>query len=266
MDKNSIFGLLLIGGILIGWMYLSQPSKEELAKQQHFHDSIAQFEETKLAKANTYSKNIQTSRATGIVPTVAATGTLLNDSVKAIIKKQTYGDFVEASIGENKIITIENDLMKVNVSNKGGRIVSVELKKYKTHDGKPLLLFDADSSTQNITFAAYSKVFSSDSLFFIPDVNSFIVTDANSKSLSMRLYAGSKAKYIEYVYTLTGNEYMMGCRINTVGMQDIIASNVGELTFNWQMKIPMQEQNHQTQQRASTVYFKSLDQDADQNK
>ncbi|MGQ0828151.1 MAG: membrane protein insertase YidC [Bacteroidota bacterium] len=265
MDKNSIVGLLLIGGILIGWMALSQPSKEELAKQQQLRDSIARVEES---KKTTSEADKQTIPSTIITPVTAAvlspdSAGAISDSVKAIIKKQTYGDFADAITGENKTITIENDLMKINVATKGGRIISVELKNYKTFDGKPLMLFDADSSSQNITFAAYSKVFSTDSLYFTPEGQSFTVTGADSKSLVMRLYAGNKARYIEYVYTLTGNEYMMGCRLNTAGMQDIIASNVGELTFNWQMRTPRQEQHVETQQTASTIYFKYLDEDSD---
>ena len=43
MDKNSIIGLLLIGGILIGYTWLTKPSEEEL-KAMKTRDSIAQVE------------------------------------------------------------------------------------------------------------------------------------------------------------------------------------------------------------------------------
>ena len=255
MDKNSIFGLLIIGGILIGWMFLTKPSAQELAKQQQQHDSIAHYELLKQRASSaisTHATNAKGAVTAGLVDTTGG----VNDSLKASMLNQAYGNFAAAAMGENKIITIENELMKLNVFTKGGRIASVELKNYKTFDGKPLILFDADSSTQNISFQLNSKVFSTDSLYFEPDGGSFNVTGANSKSLSMRLYAGSKAKYIEYVYTLSGNEYMMGFHINTVGIQDIIASNTNAVTLNWSMKTRMQEQNHQTQQMASTIYFK----------
>jgi YidC/Oxa1 family membrane protein insertase len=260
MDKKSIIGLLLIGGILIGWMFLNKPSQQELAQQlqQHQLDSTLQYNQAAKTKADIVAKTVKASSsiANGLI---GANG-VINDSAKAIIKKQIYGDFADASSGENKITTLENDVMKVNISNKGGRIISVELKKYKTYDGKPLLLFDKDSSTQNIQFKAYSKAFATDSLYFIPEGDKFTVTGANSsKSLAMRLYAGDKSKYIEYVYSLTGDEYMMGFRINTIGMQDIIAPADNALTLNWQMKIPTQEQNHQTQQMASTICYKYSD-------
>lgn len=263
MDRNSIIGLLLIGGILVGWLVLAQPSKEELAKKQHQYelDSIAKYDQTVKAKTNIA---VTTAKASSTPGVKNDSTDVLSDSAKLVIGKQVYTDFIDASKGEDKVITIENDLMKVNVSAKGGRISSVELKKYKTYDGKPLLLFDADSSTQNITFAAYSKIFSTDSLYFTSDAGSFTVTgEKDSKSLSMRLYAGSKAKYIEYIYSITGNEYMMGFRLKMVGMQDIIQANAKDVSLNWQMRTPVQEQHHQTQQAASTIYYKYAEGDPD---
>ena len=72
MDKKSIIGLLLIGGILIGWMYLARPTPEELAKKraQFVTDSTAEFNSTAKVKndatpATTFAAaNIQTSAFT----------------------------------------------------------------------------------------------------------------------------------------------------------------------------------------------------------
>ncbi len=258
MDRNSVIGLVIIGGILIGWMFFTKPSAQEQARVRHLQDSVVQFDslqKVKLALKTSTSK----STANKSISSAADLTITLSDSAKSALEHSAYGDFINASKGENKIITIENEVMKVNVSAKGGRIASVQLKNYKRYDGTPLILFDADSSTQNISFTAYNKPFSTDSLYFTPDAESFSVSGTSSKSLSMRLYAGSKGKYIEYIYSITGNEYMMGCRINTAGMQDIIANTSSDLKFNWQMRTPMQEQNKQTQQRASTVYYNNVE-------
>lgn len=249
MDKNSIIGILIIGSILIGWMLMTQPSKEQLAKQQFLHDSIARYEDV-LQKQLAQKAKISNTVAT-------QSSVILNDSVKNYIQKSIYGNFIDAATGEDKLITIENEVMKVNISCKGGRIASVQLKDYKTYDGKPLVLFQADSSTQNITFATNSKSFSTDSLYFISE------NKQDSKNVAMRLYAGNKSKYIEYVYSLTDNEYMMTSRINIVGLQDIITPTANELTFNWQMATPSQEQNKETQQHASTIYYKYANDDVD---
>lgn len=247
MDKNSIIGLLAIGGILIAWLLLSQPSKEQLAKQKQLQDSVRLYEQAKI-------NNAQLEKVTKERETVAPE--LANDSIINFRKKQEFGDFAAATSGNDQPIVIENDLLKATILPKGGRIASIELKKYKRFDTKPLLLFDGDSSVQNITFKALSKQFSTDSFYFTPSGAGFKISGTESKSISFRLYAGSPAKYIEYVYTLKGDDYMMDYRVNFIGMQDLIAPGSNELTFNWQMKTPNQEQNHQTQQQASTIYYK----------
>ena len=261
MDKNSVIGLVIIGGILIGWMFYSQPTAAELALKKHLQDSTLQYEQAqqmKLAVANK-PKPTKALGATGADNAMV----VISDSAKEVMSKSVYGGFSDASKGENKIIALENEVMKVNVAAKGGRIASVELKKYKTYEGKPLILFDADSSTQNIAFSAFGKPFVTDSLYFSPTAEAFSISGTTSKSFSMRLYAGSKDKYLEYVYTLTGDEYMVGFKLNTVGMQDVIANTTTDLKLNWQMRTPKLEQNHLTQQSASTVYYNTTEDGVD---
>jgi YidC/Oxa1 family membrane protein insertase len=257
MDRNSILGLLLIGGILIGWMVMSQPSKEDIAKQvqQHQLDSTAQYQ----ANAKAASTAAVTAAA---APKQIEADSTVTDSAKAAQYARMFGAFADAAKGEEKIITLENELVQINVSTKGARIASVLLKKYKTFDQKPLILFDADSSRQNIVLQSGNRNFNTEELYFDTEGSSFTVTGTESKSLSLKLFAGNKAKYIEYVYTLTGNEYMMSYRINTVGMQDVITDRSG-LKMQWQMKTPSQEQDRDAQQRGSTVYFMAKDENPD---
>ncbi len=265
MDRNSIFGLLLIGGILIGWMVYAQPNAAEKAKLQHSQDSVAHYVITQKAIEDAKKNAEQQKKLKALTGGIAADANgMVSDSVKNIIKKQVYGDFADAASGDNKVITMENDLMKVNVSTKGGRIASVELKNYKTFDKKPLLLFTTDSSTQNITFKTALKELSTDTLYFVPDATSNLtVSGKDEKSLSMRLYGGDKTKYIEFVYSLKGDDYMMGYRVNIIGMQNTILGSEKSLTLNISMKTPMLEQNQQTQARASTIYFENSEETVD---
>lgn len=257
MDRNSIIGLLLIGGILIGWMFYTQPTEKEKLRLKFVQDSTAQFTQSQKIKEATQKNSVQTP------VTISNNAGTTNDSIKNIIKKQMYGDFADAATGENKTIVIENDLMKVHVSSKGGRIASVELKKYKTHDGKPLILFYPDSSRQSITFKTGNKELSTDTLFFTTEAGNFTITGETTKDLSMRLYAGDKSKYIEYIYSIKGNDYMMDYRINIVGMQNIISSSSNNVTLNLAMKTPMLEQNHATQASATTIYHENTEETVD---
>lgn len=251
MDRNSIIGLLLIGGILIGWLVLSQPSAEELAKQKAVADSTAQYIETEKAKAaaDSVAKIVINPDSTSLAP--------VNDSLKNVLTQKAYGPFTESINAEPKNIHIENDVMILTLSTKGGRIESVELKNYKTHNKTPLFLFNADSSQQSISFLAAGKKFSTDSLYFTPEATDFKVTGSESKSIALRLYAANKNQYIEYVYTLKGDDYMIGFDINTVGMQSVISPVEKNLTFNWAMSTPFQEKDFNNQSRNSTIYFKT---------
>jgi YidC/Oxa1 family membrane protein insertase len=135
MDKKSITGLVLIGAILIGWMLLSQPSAEEIAKrkEQHTVDSIAQYKTDEKLKSGTVEKAEKPVVVAGSPISILRDSTgKVNDSVKSLINKQVYGDFSAAASGDNKIIILENEVMKVSISPKGGRVASVELKNYKT--------------------------------------------------------------------------------------------------------------------------------------
>ncbi len=44
MDKNTIAGLVIIFLILIGFSYLTRPSKEQVAEMQRKQDSIARVD------------------------------------------------------------------------------------------------------------------------------------------------------------------------------------------------------------------------------
>ena len=79
----------------------------------------------------------------------------------------------------------------------------------------------------------------------------------------MRLYAGAKDKYIEYEYSLKGNDYMLGCKLNLVNMNNIIAKNATELGLNWGMKTPSNEKDAVNERNASTAYFKYLEEEPD---
>ena len=259
MDRNSIIGLLIIGGILVGWMVWSKPSKEELERIQFQKDSIANVQLAEQVKKEALSKTIGTT-----VPHVAIDSNLVNnDSIASLVKNQIYGDFANTLSNESKTITVENDFMKIHFSSKGGRVASVELKKYKTFDGKPLVMFHADSSLQGIVFNTNNKTFSSDSLVYATESTNTVVTGKDSKTIIFRLYTNDHSKYLEYIYSIKGDDYMIGYRLNFVGLQNIISSRDKTVQLSWSMKTPSQEKSISNQHSASTIYYKPLEDNVD---
>lgn len=259
MDRNSIIGLVLISGLLIGYMFYMQPSAEEIAKQKRMRDSLALVEQEKevaAAKAKVVVAQKPNDTIANTVASVADTSINL-DSIAAINKAKAYGIFAPAVGGEDKLETIENDLLKINVSARGGRIASVELKKYKTFDGKPLILFTPDSSQQALLFPANSSIISTDSLYFD------LVKSNGGNSIEAKLRTTDPKKYVSFNYTVKPDNYLIDFSLNVNGLQDVIASNATDLTLHWQMKTPSLEKSHDNQKNASTIYFKYADDEVD---
>ena len=124
MDRNSLIGFSLIGLILVGFYFLNKPNEEEIRRIQHERDSIAQVVQLE-------QKIREAQQAMDESPIQAG------DSLSVEAK---YGELAPLLVGTEDIITISNELIDVSVTTKGGRIKTVNLKEYLTHDKKPLLL------------------------------------------------------------------------------------------------------------------------------
>jgi YidC/Oxa1 family membrane protein insertase len=278
MDRNTVIGIALIFLILIGGSYFNRPSEEQIAAAKRAQDSIELIRIEK-EKADLFAKQNQEAKSTIIDSSP-------NDSIisqEGNLRKEKFGVFANASVGKEKFYTIENNLLKVSFSNKGGRIYSVELKNYKTFDGKPLVLFEGTTSKFGMSFFVQNRSVETESFFFTPSdstpssvlngpkvkigregIEKFNSSDkGDSKSISMKLIAGD-GRYLEYKYSLKYNSYIVGFEVNTRGMNNIITANSKYLNFNWNMEIPRQErQSKMGEDNYSTIYYKYQDDDVE---
>lgn len=123
MDKNTLIGFALIFVLLIVWQQFNTPTQEELDRQQQVQDSIElaqQQQDVQIAEAEEAAPpSIQEEIAT------------LPDSLRDEKLAGIFGPFSGAGAGEEKLITVENELMTLVLSNKGGRIKEVTLKEFK---------------------------------------------------------------------------------------------------------------------------------------
>src|ERR1700735_4329163 len=118
MDRNSVIGFVLLGILLFIYLFLSTKNSHELeAQRRREADSIAFVKAKQAAAAK--------ARDT------ATTSVLAADTLKG---------FAKAVAGSEHLVTVENELIKVVFSNKGGQPVSVELKQFKAYDSTPVKL------------------------------------------------------------------------------------------------------------------------------
>lgn len=254
---------------MILWLWLSGPSKEDIARNKRIQDSV-QLAETKKAEETNKQLAIQRAKQDSVQAkqdTVKAV--VLSDSAKAVREQKalaaTYGDFAVSARGKEEFYVIENELIKATISSKGGRLTSVMLKNYKRADKQtPVELFDADSSRQAISFVAANNLpILTDSLYFTSETKNVSVSGSASKSIVLKLATAKPGSYIEFIYTLKGNDYELGYDINLVSMQSIIAQQSDELTLNWAMSLPTQEQHIEKERQIATAYWKAPNEDPD---
>ena len=237
MDRNSITGVILIVLIVIGYNALFPPVIEVEVETSENNNTTVIIEEA----------NVNEETNTSIVSDT----TELND-----LHQRTYGVFAPSAQGSDEDILIENDVLKLSISPKGGRIVSAILKDYQTSDSLPLNLINRDSSAFNITFFSEgNRIINTQDLYFKS-------VDKSDRSVAMRMMA-SNGGYLEYVYQLNDGDYMMDFNVNTVGLEKIIPSNRNDLELKWSINLPSTEKSIENERMYSTVYFKYLNDEVD---
>ena len=260
MDRQSVIGLFLIGLILIGFSIWNAPSEEELAVMRRQQDSLALAEEKALQQEALAKK--QQSRAVD-PEALPAADTLTNDSARNAYFTDAYGMFAAAANGKEEVLTVENEVMKVEFTTKGGRVRAVELKKYRSWDSTPVRLFESDSTRFNLNFFSRNRSISTGDLYFKPGSFSAVVKKGDSLAFTMRLEAGSPGRYIEYRYLIRHDDYRIGFDLNMVGMDEVIAANTGYVELDWSQRLRKQEKDLSVERANSTIYYRHADEDSE---
>jgi len=236
-DKNSLIGFALMAIILIVFNTFFFP----------------QFDQEQPQVTTNNNEIAVTNSESTIISTTPIINTTINDFTINEELKATYGVFANSAIGEENFYTVENDKLKITVSNKGGRITSVIMKEYQTFESLPLDLFNVDSSSFNLQFTTGKE---------INTANLFFIADQRGNSLSLKLKADD-SHYIEYTYTLT-DDYLVDFEINLIGLESIIPKGVNYMNLEWQMKTPQTEKSKTNQDMYTGIQYQySADNEVD---
>lgn len=267
MDKNTLVGLLLIGAIVIGFGILNGPSDEEIAEQKRLLDSIEQVDAIKKEVIEEQAKKTESSFSEAVDSKGALVVSMASDSAQMADQIQAFGAFASSSIGEAKTFVVETDLMKLTFSTKGGNIQKAVLKEYFQYaedgeEGAELVLFDSTSNFNLNFFTRDSKNITTDELVFTTDASSQNINGDDERTVSFKLDAGAD-RYIEYVYKIKGNDYMIDFDVNMVEMDQIVDMRSGEVYVNWMVNAPSQEKSLKPQRDATTIFYKYKNEDVD---
>lgn len=241
MDKKTLIGLIVIGAILFGFTWYNASIQQKYAQEQQALTATQETESTDT-----------------IVPEVRQPDTL---QAADQLERHIGSSLFQATTGTEKKIEVENDLMKVIFSNKGGKVASVVLKDYLTYQGTPLVLFPDSASVFDMSFfikQQFNNVqINTGDYYFVAD-SSFTPTfaaDETSKNLTFRLDVDSAA-HVDFVYTIYKDNYMIDFDVQFVGMENLLAQNQTDLEFTWQNVGMQNEKGFENENNYTTIAYK----------
>jgi YidC/Oxa1 family membrane protein insertase len=248
MDRNSIIGILIIAAILVVWGIVNKPSSEELEKARKRNDSIALSKEIAQKEAELQKLKQQSGQ-------LPPTEYQAEEAVEPVPAAEEVIDY--------KKIVLENNLIRIILSEKGGRPVAVELKNYMRYDSLPIILFDEDSSRFGLQYFSNNRPFHTNDLLFqaLTDKDTIRI-EKEPESVAMR-YTQEEGKYIEFRYRLTPDRYLVTMEMEFVGMENISTQRTGIIDLDWMINSPQQERGRDNEMIYTTLYFKPLYDDVD---
>ncbi len=193
LDPYQLIGFVLIA-LIMTWMLMNQQPVEET-------EVVGEKNNTELVKE----------------PVVQ-----LSDSLIQIQQIANYGSFAElVKQKETKEIAIENEVIALSFSNKGGQITKAHLKGYTNYLQEPLNLVD-NNQRLNFKFTTLDgRVLNTEDLYFTPEIQS----QYNEQVLVLKA-ALNEYQWIAFRYALRPADFMIDFAIQSQGMQTVINQNI----------------------------------------
>ena len=248
MDRNTVTGFLLIFAVLILWTQLTGPSQAEIVEQQRVQDSIAQA-----------TPGLDLQGREGPAPSAFDPA-----AVTPAANTAQFGAFAPSATTPPQTYVLENEHLKLTLSNRGGQIVSAELKQYDKLAIGPdreelrtrvLLLEDRDNRWNYVlpaTGAAGGRVNTADLLF---------QAEQRGNTLAFRAPAAGGG-YFEQRYTLGDEGYVIDYEVTTNGLSGAMG-NVEAIELEWTNFLDKIEKNVAYEQQYSGIYWKEVEENPD---
>lgn len=228
MDKNTLVGFALIGAVIVGFGIYNRPSQEEMTRAQHYQDSIQAVAQ----------KQEQMRKAQEI----AASQPVLPDSTSL---------FFQSSQGTEQFTTLENDLVQLTFSNKGGQVCKAMLKEYNDQQHQPLVLFDGKDASLSLGFDGKNENILSSQMYFQ-------ATDVTDSTVTMRLNAANGG-HLDFIYKLLPNSYVVDFTVQANGLQNFFSPSVKTMSVDWKQRARQMEKGYTFEQRYTSLTYKPVD-------
>ena len=223
MDKQSTLAFVMMGLVLVVWLYFNSPEPQP---------QVANQSDTTLVTKRTTQEPITDDETTSLNKTDKNLATSINEN--SADPTTDDGMFASTDLEEN-IITIETDLVKLELTSKGGKIRKYYLKKYQTwyydnyeesdfYNRHVQLINQTNGGDLDVVFITQQgKLVNTSKLDFTTDANNYYYKISGSDSLQISYsYNIDDEKVIRKNFTLFGNNYRSKFDVELINMNTII--------------------------------------------
>ncbi len=243
-DLNSLIGFVLLGAIMLWWMWSNQPTPIELEAEKN-------------AKTEEVQKATETAKPTTF-DTTSKEITQVTDSLSLVNAQAQLGVFAySATLADTETI-LENDLLRLVISNRGGQIKEALLKNYVTYDSLPLYIIKDNNASFNLNFGTSdNRTLNTKDLLFEPS----LTTNGENQVLSMKLKVDNN-KFLEYLYEIKPNKYMVDFKVHSQGLSSTFNTSQ-QVNLDWNLQAFRKEKSISYENQQTEMYYEKDDEDID---
>ena len=229
MDKRTYIGLILISVLMVVVLLWSGNSQKKNASAR------AQYEQ-KIDSARNAAQDIAAAEETTIVITA---------------QQDSLSPLFPAMNGKEDLVVLDNGLLMVGISSKGAAPCFASLSNYNDQIGQHVTLFGENEISLNFKIDGKNQNIQSRNLYFETVYN-------GENSVIMRLNTNGYG-YMDFIYTLIPESYMLNLDIKANGMENFFSSNLKTLAVDWIQNLRQQEKGFEFEQRYTTLTYKRAD-------
>lgn len=266
MDKKTILGIVVVAVLFLGFAYVNTKQQEkyqqEMAAWQAYQDSVAAASRPAVPAADSTAESAVAASGETAAPEAEA------DLAQTVRQRRiaAMGEYLTAAQeAEPEEFTVENEVMTVRFSTRGGQITGVTLKDYTKYAPRGqrdqlIELMDPASARFDMSFYVKNglnnvKVNTMDYVFRAEPVE----TAGDARRVTMRLAVAENA-WLEYEYLIYNKQaperdYLVDFNVRLVNMAPQMA-NQTSIGIDWSNVSYQNEKGFQNENMYTTLVYR----------
>jgi YidC/Oxa1 family membrane protein insertase len=249
MDKNTTIAFILIGAILVIWLFMNTPEQKKGSKTNKDTTTVVEKkteDSLKIKKDEKKPKIVTTEKQ----------------------EENTYGIFSNSVVDSGRIITIETDLAVYELSTRGGNFHKVFLKNFKSwyssgeNDSNnfyktsvQLINYSVDNAYDIAFVSSEGKAINTKNLRFnAPPKSKYTISGEDTLEIIFKIQL-DKSRAIVKKYVFNAKAYLIKSNIEFIGFNGLIADNTYDVIWESGLRFVEKNSTNEANYANADVYY-----------